>query len=178
MEAGPECGHGCAIPDKRIEEDSMSGSEDEGVWQYCSNSAVRRAARQLGQLYDDAMGDSGLRGTQFSLLSQIAQSGAPTQKELAEAMVMDLSALGHTLKPLIRDGLVQLVPDEKDRRAKRVQLTEAGLARQREMVIRWQDAQARFDKVFGKARSEELRRTLAFIASKDFAKAFSSEDKG
>lgn len=155
----------------------MSGSEDEGIWQHCSSSAVRRAARQLGQLYDDAMGDSGLRSTQFSLLSQIAHSGAPTQKELAEAMVMDLSALGHTLKPLIRDGLVQLVPDDRDRRAKRVRLTEAGVVRQREMVTRWQVAQARFDQVFGKERAKELRQTLALIASKDFAEAFSGGEK-
>ncbi|MDH4442337.1 MAG: MarR family winged helix-turn-helix transcriptional regulator, partial [Rhizobium sp.] len=87
--------------------------EEKDVWFYCTNSAIRRATRQLGQLYDDAMGDAGLKGTQFSLMSQIAVLGNPTQKTLAEAMVMDLSALGHTLKPLIRDGLVILMPDEK-----------------------------------------------------------------
>lgn len=155
-----------------IEEDTMSNIEDDGIWQHCSSSAVRRAARQLGQLYDEVLGDSGLRGTQFSLLSQIGHAGDPTQKVLADAMVMDLSALGHTLKPLVRDGLVELVPDEKDRRAKRVRLTAAGKARQREMTERWKIAQARFDAAFGKERSEELRRTLSFIASKDFAEAF------
>lgn len=146
---------------------------DDAIWLHCTSSAVRRAARQLGQLYDDAMGETGLRGTQFSLLSQIAHSGEPTQKVLAEAMVMDLSALGHTLKPLIREGLVELVPDLKDRRAKRVRLTAAGAKRQSDMVANWRVAQIRFDAVFGKEKSEELRRTLALIASPDFAKAFS-----
>lgn len=148
---------------------------EDGIWLYCSNSAVRRAARQLGQLYDDAMGDTGLKGTQFSLMSQIARSGEPTLKRLAEIMVMDLSALGHTLKPLLRDGFVELIPDEKDRRVKRVRLTDAGAAKQRELTARWTVAQDHFDKAFGKEKSEELRRTLAFISSPEFARAFNQD---
>lgn len=151
--------------------DSQAQNED-GVWLHCSNTAVRRASRHLGQLYEDAMGDTGLKGTQFSLISQIAGSNQPTLKNLAEAMVMDLSALGHTLKPLIRDGLVELVPDPQDRRAKRVRLTETGAATQRDLTARWQIAQDRFDKAFGKEKSGELRRALAFISSGEFAKAF------
>ncbi len=151
--------------------DSQAQNED-GVWLHCSNTAVRRASRHLGQLYEDAMGDTGLKGTQFSLLSQIARSNEPTLKNLADAMVMDLSALGHTLKPLIRDGLVELVPDAQDRRAKRVRLTHAAAAMQRDLTARWQTAQDRFDKAFGKEKSEELRRTLAFISSGEFAKMF------
>jgi len=146
--------------------------KEEDVWLHCTNSAVRRAARQLGQLYDDAMGDTGLKGTQFSLLSQIAALGNPTQKALAEAMVMDLSALGHTLKPLIRDGLVTLVPDENDGRARRVLLTPEGHTQRDKMLALWREAQGRFDKAFGKEQSAELRRALAIIASADFADAF------
>lgn len=152
------------------------GQNQDGIWLHCSNSAVRRASRHLGQLYEDAMGDSHLKGTQFSLISQIARSNEPTLKTLADAMVMDLSALGHTLKPLIRDGLVELVPDAQDRRAKRVRLTEAGTAIQRDLTARWQVAQDRFDKAFGKERSQELRRTLAFISSDEFARAFNGND--
>ncbi|MGK9053069.1 MarR family winged helix-turn-helix transcriptional regulator [Neorhizobium petrolearium] len=151
---------------------------EDGIWLLCSNSAVRRASRQLGQLYEDAMGDTGLKGTQFSLLSQIARSGEPSLKNLAEAMVMDLSALGHTLKPLLRDGLVELVPDGSDRRVKRVRLTETGTAKQRELTARWQVAQDRFDRAFGKEKSEELRRTLAFISSPDFARSFGKGEAG
>ncbi|WP_105432551.1 MarR family winged helix-turn-helix transcriptional regulator [Neorhizobium sp. T6_25] len=153
------------------------GQIEDGIWLHCSNSAVRRASRHLGQLYEDAMGDTGLKGTQFSLMSQIAGSNQPTLKNLAEAMVMDLSALGHTLKPLIRDGLVELVPDAQDRRAKRVRLTETGAATQRDLTGRWQVAQDRFDKAFGKEKSEELRRTLAFISSGEFAKAFKRDEE-
>ncbi|CDZ47745.1 MarR family winged helix-turn-helix transcriptional regulator [Neorhizobium galegae] len=153
------------------------GQNDDGVWLHCSNTAVRRASRHLGQLYEDAMGDTGLKGTQFSLLSQIARSNEPTLKNLADAMVMDLSALGHTLKPLIRDGLVELVPDAQDRRAKRVRLTDAAAAMQRNLTARWQVAQDRFDKALGKEKSEELRRVLAFISSNEFTKAFKRDEE-
>jgi len=145
---------------------------DDGVWLYCSNSAVRRAARRLGQLYDDVMDDTGLKGTQFTLMTQILRADSPTLKTLAEAMVMDLSALGHTLKPLIRDGLVELIPDDHDRRAKRVRLTEAGVAKQKELLALWEKAQNRFDAAFGRERAEELRRTLALVSSREFAEAF------
>ena len=50
----------------------------------------------------------------------------PTLRDLANDIVMDLSALGHTLKPLIRDGYVALVPDKEDGRLKHATLTNAG----------------------------------------------------
>ena len=145
---------------------------EDGIWMHCSNTAIRRAARQLGQLYDDCMEGSGLKGTQFSLLSQIAASGEPPLKQLAEAMVMDLSALGHTLKPLIRDGYVELLPDPKDRRVKRASLTELGQETQKQLLENWRDAQGRFDRVFGKEKSADIRKALATIASPEFSAAF------
>lgn len=150
----------------------MMSKVEDGIWMHCSNTAIRRAARQLGQLYDDCMEGTGLKGTQFSLLSQIAASGEPALKQLAEAMVMDLSALGHTLKPLIRDGYVELVPDAEDRRVKRARLTAMGRKTQQDLIANWRDAQSRFDHAFGKEQSEDIRKALAFMSSPDFAKAF------
>jgi DNA-binding MarR family transcriptional regulator len=145
-----------------------------GVWSYCSNGALKRASRQLGQLYEDVMASSGLRITQYTLLTQIKIGGETPLKVLAETMVMDLSALGHTLKPLLRDGLVELVPDNKDRRVKRVRLTDEGERRWSETSLLWQDAQARFDAAFGKEASENLRRTMDMISSPEFARAFAA----
>lgn len=149
----------------------------DGIWKHCNNSAVRRASRQLGQLYDDLLEGTGLRSTQFALLSQIAVSGQPSQKALAEAMVMDLSALGHTLKPLARDGLVEFIADSQDRRIRRVALTAAGVAKQKELMARWEDAQRRFAQVFGEKRSADIRDALAFISSAEFARAFRGADE-
>lgn len=139
------------------------------TWNLCTNAAIRRAARRLGQIYDEALSPTGLRGTQFSLLTQIKYLEHPTLRELADALVMDLSALGHTLKPLERDGFVTLVRDEKDRRAKRAQLTRKGLAKQEEGVPLWQAAQSRFDAEFGAKKSQDLRKSLELVSSEAFA---------
>lgn len=149
----------------------------DAIWMHCTNSAIRRAARQLGQLYEGAMGDTGLKGTQFSLLSQIRYDGQPSMKALAETMRMDLSALGHTVKPLIRDGFVEMIADADDRRVKRVRLTAFGEAKQEELVAKWRVAQNRFDRVFGAEKSTEIRNVLAFISSPEFAEAF-EKDQG
>jgi DNA-binding MarR family transcriptional regulator len=168
--------------DRLLKSSSTSGKEtamaqDEGVWMHCTNSAIRRAARQLGQLYDDIVAPAGLKSTQFTLIAQIGVSGSPSLKALAEAMVMDLSALGHTLKPLIRDELVELVPDEKDKRVKRARLTSFGKAKQNEMLGLWREAQDRFDNAFGQEQSAEIRRALALISAPAFAEAFRNKDK-
>ena len=148
----------------------MSGtSPDPSV---CNNAVLRQAARRLGQLYDDALAPSGLRATQYVLLVQTQFLREPSMRELASALVMDLSALGHSLKPLVRDGLVELVPDERDRRAKRVTLTNAGRVKLEESAQLWRAAQDRFEAAFGQDRAAELRSALAFVASQDFHDAF------
>jgi DNA-binding MarR family transcriptional regulator len=138
----------------------------------CSNAGLRRATRRLSQLYDDAIAPSGLRATQFGLLVQLRDLGTPTMGELAEAMVMDLSALGHTLKPLARDGLVTLAVDARDRRQRRVALTEAGRTRLRAAAARWREAQLRFEAVFGREKAAQLRALVDEIASPGFGEAF------
>lgn len=141
----------------------------------CANTSVRRASRRLGQIYDEAFTACGLKATQYSLLSQIARSDQPRMRDLAQALVMDLSALGHTLKPLVRDGLVALQVDETDRRSRRVLLTEAGqqkYADARKISERVSDV---FDKTFGAEETVKLRQALDFIASEGFAHSLLEE---
>ena len=71
---------------------------------FCNNAVLRRAMRQMGQLYDDVLAPCGLRGPQYGLMVQSRFMQGPTMREMAQALVMDLSALGHSLKPLVRDG--------------------------------------------------------------------------
>ncbi len=89
---------------------------------YCNNASLRKATRRLGKLCDSVLEPSGLKATQYSLLTQIHALGHPTMAGLANSLLMDLSAMRHSLGPLIRDGLVRLRVDAKDRRVKRVVL--------------------------------------------------------
>ncbi|MEJ0050611.1 MAG: MarR family transcriptional regulator [Methylovirgula sp.] len=138
----------------------------------CNNGAIRQTARMLGQLYDDVLAPSGLRATQHTLLYTIQVMDAPTLGEMAQAMVMDLSALGRSLKPLEREGLVAIVPDPADGRAKRATLTKAGVKKLKYTAELWRNAQDRFEKAFGAKRAEELRSVLISLSSSEFREAF------
>jgi DNA-binding MarR family transcriptional regulator len=85
---------------------------------------------------------------------------------------VDLSAMRHSLGPLIRDGLVLLRVDAKDRRVKRVALTPAGAAKFEQAMQLWRKAQGRFEQAFGSARAAELRSELKFVTSEAFKDAF------
>jgi DNA-binding MarR family transcriptional regulator len=141
----------------------------------CANGSVRRASRRLGQIYDEAFVECGLKATQYSLLSQIARSGQPKMRELAQALVMDLSALGHTLKPLVRDGLVDLQVDGNDRRCRRVLLTPSGQQKYEEARKVSERVSQIFDQTFGAQESLKLRQAMDFIASEGFARSLLEE---
>jgi DNA-binding MarR family transcriptional regulator len=130
--------------------------------------------RSAGQARS-SVAPTGLRSTQYTLLTQIEKSGQPSLQELAGVLVMDLSALGHTLKSLIRDGLVVIKPDLNDRRVKRATLTSASLAKQVEAQQLWNAAQRRCDAFFGETAAREMRRMLNAISSPEFAARFHAD---
>ncbi len=138
----------------------------------CSNGALRKATRHVGLLFDDTIRVCGLRASQRILLDQVAVLQHPTIKQLATALVMDRSALGHTLQPLVRTGLVRLAVHETDRRSKRVSLTSLGKAKLEGSRTLWGVAQSRFVVALGKEKAQQLRDILDVVASPSFADAF------
>ena len=132
----------------------------------CNCSALRKATRRMSQFYDSALAPSGLRGTQYSILSDLTRRGdaPPTIRELSEAMVLDQSTIGQNLRPLEREGLIALVQDEADRRSRRIKLTKVGRARLAAALPLWGAAQARFESGFGQGAAAELRAVLTTIA--------------
>lgn len=138
----------------------------------CNCTALRKATRRISQLYDAVLATSGLRATQFSLLVHIARAGAPTVGELAGSLVLDRSALAHNLKPLERDGLVQVVVDQNDHRTRLAVLTNSGRAKLAESMPRWERAQECFETLFGGKKAKALRASLEFLASAESAQAF------
>ena len=137
----------------------------------CNVTALRKATRRVSQLYDAMLAPTGLRSTQRAILVNIARQGSPTMSELAAALVLDRSALNHNLKPLERDGLLRVVVDPDDRRSRRIQLSKRGEAKLRQSLEAWEQAQQRFEAVFGAKESAALRASLQLIASLDFADA-------
>jgi DNA-binding MarR family transcriptional regulator len=132
----------------------------------CFATAMRKASRRLTQLYDEALAPSGLRSTQYAILGELERRSkeAPTVQELASALVIDRSALGHNLRPLERDGLLALHEGTEDRRRRHVVISPEGRQRLRDAKLLWQMAQDRFHEVFGELDAARLRTTLLGIA--------------
>ncbi len=141
---------------------------DVGEITRCNNTALRKAMRRVSQLYDSVLAPAGIRSTQRTILEAIARLGSPTMGQLAAALVLDRSALGHNLRPLEREGLMVLVVDPDDKRSRLAKLTEKGENKLRETAALWQSAQDRFESKFGVEKAKALREVLAIVAGQDF----------
>jgi DNA-binding MarR family transcriptional regulator len=138
----------------------------------CHCTLLRKASRRISQLYDAALAPSGLKTTQRAILAQIARSQPATVGALAEALVMDAGGLAHTLKPLVRDGLVVIGIDARDRRNRLIRLTSAGKARLKQSDTLWETAQRSFEKGFGGIQSKALREAMELLISNSFTENF------
>lgn len=130
----------------------------------CACLHVQRAARALARRYDAALRPAGLTGGQFSILMSLNRREPPLLGAVAELLAMDRTTLTANLKPLQRRGLVEVVPDKRDRRARRLLLTHAGGTALSEALPAWRRAQRAVARVLGEARLADLLATLRALA--------------
>ncbi len=129
------------------------------VLRTCGCHNLRRAARLSTQLYDDLLAPTGLRATQVVLLVFLAAEDESTMSGLARKLAMSPSTLSRNLKPLERDGLVEV--RTLPRRGKAARLTVAGHKRLLAAVPYWQKAQQQFTELVGEERWDGLSLQLA-----------------
>ena len=133
----------------------------------CTCFAVRRAARHVTQAFDRSLAPTGLRITQFALLSRLVRSGPRSIQALAQEMGLDRTTLGRNLRPLERDGLVSIGIDPNDRRGRALHITPLGEAKRQEALAYWSAAQARFRQTYGAEQTSSLHATLDAVAALD-----------
>ena len=106
----------------------------------CVCFAVRRAARAITQHYDRALRPSGLRATQFTLLTVLALAGPLPVSRAAGRLGMERTTLTRNLRPLVRQGLVTF-GDGDDRRVRTLTLTAKGRRAAVAALPHWRQAQ-------------------------------------
>jgi DNA-binding MarR family transcriptional regulator len=119
--------------------------------QGCTNFKLRQLMRRVAQRYDAEIGQVGLKGTQYSLLSAVIQRGPLRSVELAAAMDIDASTLSRNLKPLLEVGWLAMAPGA-DARSRLVLATDAGRAKRAQAQRRWRVAQEGVNAVLGPDR--------------------------
>ena len=108
----------------------------------CLCLAAQRAARRLARRFDRAFAPIGLTNNQFSALMFIA-GAEQSPGRLAELLAMDPTTVTALLKALERERLVASRPDSRDRRVRRVSITQDGKSRLEQALPIWRAEHAR-----------------------------------
>ncbi|MDM0091673.1 MULTISPECIES: MarR family winged helix-turn-helix transcriptional regulator [unclassified Variovorax] len=127
--------------------------------QECSNLKLRQLTRMVTRHYDRYVAETGLKSTQYSLLSYAAKLGPIRPGDLARRMQMDASTLTRNLQPLVMQGRLTLGAGD-DARSRLVEATEAGLKIQAEGQRAWKTAQTALNECLGLERVAALHDLL------------------
>lgn len=125
----------------------------------CTSFKVRQLSRRLSQFYDAEVSKSGLKTTQYSLLSNLARIGPSRPVDLASELKMTASTLSRNLQPLIAAGWISLGAGA-DARSRLVQITDEGDAKRREAQLHWKAAQQKLNALLGVERVLALHRLI------------------
>ncbi len=146
-------------PDKAGAETGDSGPAAGPQESPCTCAVLRRTARRVTRVYDEALRPSGLRLTQYSLLANLEQAGGRSVTELADLLEMERTTLTRNLKPLAKAGLLRVAPGP-DQRSRSVALTDEGRGALERAQPLWQEAERRLRRTLGRDASADLRRRL------------------
>jgi DNA-binding MarR family transcriptional regulator len=117
----------------------------------CTNLKLRQLSRAVTRHYDAFVAPTGLKNTQYSLLSYVVTLGPIRPGELAAQMRLDASTLTRNLQPLVAQGWVELGPGD-DARSRLVVATEAGRAKRAEAQKAWKQGQLALNARLGDER--------------------------
>ncbi len=127
--------------------------------QGCTNLKLRQLTRIVTRHYDSFVAQSGLKNTQYALLSFIVKLGPIRPGDLAKRMQMDASTLSRNMQPLVTQGWVA-VGAGGDARSRLVEATDAGRAKREEGLVAWKQAQTVLNEQLGVERVALLHELL------------------
>ncbi|GAB3673248.1 MarR family winged helix-turn-helix transcriptional regulator [Salinisphaera aquimarina] len=127
--------------------------------QACICTHVRRGARSLSALYDEALSPAHINVAQFSLLRYVERLAPIAVSDLARATGHERSTLARSLHPLAADGRILIRPG-RDRRQRVVTLTPTGRVTLDTALPYWREAQREVDTRLG-GRQRQLLSLLA-----------------
>jgi DNA-binding MarR family transcriptional regulator len=116
--------------------------------QGCTNFRLRRLMRQVGRHYDAEVAKSGLKTTQYSLLSNVLHLGPLRPVDLAQAMGIEASTLTRNLKPMVAAGWLTQ-SEGPDARSRLIAITNEGRKKRTEAQRHWRIAQEKLNETLG-----------------------------
>ena len=126
----------------------------------CSCLRLRKASRRVSQIYDQYLHPHGLTNTQYGLLAHLNRLDGVSIGALAGRLIMDPTTLTRNLRPLERQELIRLAPDPRDRRSRRLHLTDRGRAAFTAAMPAWKEAQRHIETALGPLATPALHAAL------------------
>ncbi len=114
----------------------------------CIATRVRQLSRIVTRVYDDALRPHKITASQFTLLTQLANTDGITAAEIGIDLDIEKSTLSRNLKRLLALGHIEMDPPA-GRRGRGLHLTPRGKSVIREAYPLWQDAQRRSVETMG-----------------------------
>jgi DNA-binding MarR family transcriptional regulator len=121
----------------------------------CTNLKLRQLDRVVTRHYDAYVAATGLRNTQYSLLSHVVLMGPIRPTDLAQRMGLDASTLTRNLQPLVARGWLRQGPGE-DARSRLVEASAEGRLKRLEAQRAWKQAQLALNERLGAKRVAAL----------------------
>lgn len=108
--------------------------------QTCYCTTMRKAARRLTAIYDEALAPAGISLAQLSLMRNIARAERITVGDLGRLIELDRSTTGRNVRVLAKMGLAALLPSD-DGRETIITVSEEGRRVLDEAAPLWETAQ-------------------------------------
>lgn len=118
---------------------------------HCACNKLRRSARIVAGIYDEALAPAGFTVAQFSLLRMLQRAGPCSLTAFGDATGYDRTTLNRTLAPLEKAGFVACSTGA-DKRARIVEITPAARAALRRGQPLWEEAQTKVETALGSDR--------------------------
>jgi DNA-binding MarR family transcriptional regulator len=125
----------------------------------CTCGELRKAARAITILYDDAIKSSGLLSTQFGVLQVIYDIDSIRISDLADKLRMDRTTLTRNLSVLEREGFIK-ISQGKDHRTRIVAATQKGRSAVAKATPLWNEVQRKVRQKMGESSWHELMQNL------------------
>lgn len=126
----------------------------------CTNLKLRQAGRLVTRHYEAYVRTSGLKITQYSLLSHVVKLGPLRAGDLAARMQLDASTLSRNLQPLVEQGWLRVRAADDDARSRVIEVTAAGLEVRAVGQRAWKRAQLALNERLGTDRVATLHALL------------------
>ncbi|HEX9318165.1 MAG TPA: MarR family winged helix-turn-helix transcriptional regulator [Nitrososphaeraceae archaeon] len=126
----------------------------------CTCGELRKAARAITLLYDNAFKSSGLLSTQLGVLDAICNADSIKISDFAEKQGMDRTTLTRNLAVLERQGFIK-ISSGKDQRTRIVTTTQKGRNAVANAIPLWNDVQRTVKQQMGENSWRELMQNLS-----------------